>query len=227
LIAVKRLIKNQQPNKDVILKKIQVFIGALFLSSVSIAQSSYDFRSEHNFSVDAVLATASLPIPGSTGVGFNWNVSPQWQLSVDRLSTGVDVNFSKLKLAGFSETRLGLKARRFYGNSFNLTYGYVRRENDVYLEPDLYGFAVTDVKARTEAHADMLHFAIANHWQFNNWTVSVDWLAIELPIGGEVTKSAEDQASSESDKEDIRTAENVLTWYPNIASFNLRLGYMF
>ena len=207
----------------------KIILGlSLFLAAMSSwSQSSREFRAGHDLSVDVLVATASLPIPGSTGVGVNLNITPNWQLGVDYLSTGVDVSFSKLDLAGFSEKRMGLKARRFYGNSFNLAYGYVRRSNEVYLDPNVYGFSVSDVQARTEAHADMLHFSIANHWQFDNWTVSVDWLTIEAPISGEVTKSAEDQTDDEGDKDDIRTAENVLTWYPNLASFNLRLGYMF
>jgi len=197
------------------------------LTAIAHAESSRAFRDAHDFSFDVIVATASLPIPGSTGAAINWNLSPNWQLSADYLSTGVDVSFSKLDLAGFSEKRFGLKARRFYGNSFNLTYGYTKRTNEVYLDPNVYGFSVTDVQARTEANADMLHFALANHWQFDNWTVAVDWFTLELPVGGEVTLSAEDQASDEGDKEDIRTAENVLTWYPNVAILNLRLGYMF
>lgn len=200
----------------------------LVLTSVfASAQSSREFRNDHRFSVDLLAVTASLPIPGSTGVALNMNLSPNWQISADYLSTGVDVSFSKLDLAGFSEKRMGLKARRFYGNSFNLTYGYVRRTNEVYLDPNVYGISVTEARARTEAHANMLHFSIANHWQFSNWTVSVDWLAIEAPLNGKVTLSSEDQADDEGDKEDIRTAENVLTWYPNVALLNLRLGYMF
>ena len=204
-----------------------VFLSSIIFFSASHAGSSRDFRESHSFSVDGVISTLSLPVPGAKGISLNYNLSPNWQISADYMTTSFELSFSKLDLAGFNEKRSGLKFKRFFGNSFNMGFGYVRRTNEVYLDPNVYGFSVSDVQARTEAHANMLHFSLANHWQFDNWTRAVDWLVLDLATSGTVDQSSQDQANDEDDKEDIRSAEKVLTWYPNVAGFNLRLGYMF
>jgi len=207
---------------------IRYFTLLLLLVSVTgHAQSSREFRSHHTLGVDLVLSPVSLPFPGSKGAAVNLNLSPNWQVGVDYMSTGIEVNFSKLNLAGFNEKNIGLKARRFYGNSFNLSFGYVRRTNEVYLDPTVYGISVSDVNFRTEAHSNLLHLGMSNHWQFDNWSVAVNWISLNLPLGGKVTQSAADQADDDGDKDDIRRAENVLTWYPNLATFTMSAGYMF
>jgi len=204
-----------------------IFLALSLVTLGAQAGSSREFRANHDFGVDVALGTVSLPVPGAKGIALSYNLSPDWQVSADYMSTSFELSFSKLDLAGFNEKRTGLKFKRFFGNSFNMGFGYVRRTNEVYLDPNVYGFSVSDVKARTDAHANMLHFSLANHWQFDNWTFAVDWLVLELATSGRVDQSSEGQADSESDKEDIRDAEDVLTWYPNAAAFNLRLGYMF
>ncbi len=199
----------------------------IIVTTTCQAQSSREFRANHLVGIDLVLAPVSLPFPGSKGAAINFNLSPNWQLGVDYMSTGVEVNFSKLNLAGFNETNIGFKARRFYGNSFNTSFGYVRRTNEVYLDPNLYGFSVTDVNFRTLAHANLLHVGISNHWQIDNWTLAVNWITLNVPLGGKVTQSAASQTDDEGNKDDIRSAENVLTWYPNLATFAMSAGYMF
>jgi|MDSY01.1.fsa_nt_gb hypothetical protein len=196
-------------------------------SSYSDEMTSSEFRQQHTASIDLQYSLLSLPFPGSKGLAFNYNLGKDWQLVIDYMSTGVEVNFSKLNLAGFNETQLGIKARRYYGNSFNLGFGYVRRSNEIYLDPNIYGISTTDVNARTEAHANLAHFSIANRWQFDHWSAGIEWLSLNIPLGGEVSKSVADLASDSSDKKDIRSAEDVLTWYPNIATMTFSLGYMF
>ncbi|MEH6345287.1 MAG: hypothetical protein V7785_09390 [Bermanella sp.] len=209
------------------LKAHHLFFLLVLISSMGHAQSSREFRSNHSVGLDLVASPASLPFPGSKGVAINFNLSPNWQIGVDYMSTGLEVNFSKLNLAGFNEKNIGIKARRFYGNSFNLSFGYVRRTNEVYLDPSVYGFSVSDINFRTEAYTDMLHLGMAHHWQFDNLSLAVNWLTLNLPLNGEVTQSAASQTDDEEDKDDIRRAENVLTWYPNVAIFTLSAGYMF
>ncbi len=145
----------------------------LLVSFTGHAQSSREFRSNHSLGIDLVLSPVSLPVPGSKGAAIY-------------MSTGIEVNFSKLDLAGFHEKNIGLKARRFYGNSFNLSFGFVRRTNEVYLDPSVYGISVSDVKYRTEAHANLLHLGMSNHWQFDNWSLAVNWISLNLPLGGKV-----------------------------------------
>lgn len=196
------------------------------VSSLAGAQTSAQFRASHTLGVDAAFAVVSLPFPASKGVALNVNLSGRWQLGLSYMNSGFEVNFSKLNLAGFKERHAGLIARRFFGNSFNLNGGYVYRSNEIYLDPNVYGFSVSDHSVRTEARSDMLQFGISNHWQLEHWTLAVDWLTLTLPVNGEVTQSAADQAAKEQ-RDDVRRAEDVLTWYPNLAVGTVRLGYMF
>jgi len=189
--------------------------------------TSSEFRQSHTTSIDLQYSLLSLPFPGSKGVALNINLDKKWQLVFDYMSTGVEVNFSKLNLAGFNEKQLGIKARRYFGNSFNLGFGYVRRSNEIYLDPNVYGISATNVNARTEAYAHLAHFSIANRWQFDHWSAGVEWFSLNIPLNGEVSNSVSDLADNQGDKEDIRTAENILTWYPNLAVTTISLGYMF
>ncbi len=76
---------------------IRYFTLLLLLVSVTgHAQSSREFRSHHTLGVDLVLSPVSLPFPGSKGAAVNLNLSPNWQVGVDYMSTGIEVNFSKL-----------------------------------------------------------------------------------------------------------------------------------
>lgn len=210
------------------MKNILLFALILF-TGLSQAQelTSREFRQQHSASIDLQYALLSLPFPGSKGLAFNVNLGSDWQLVLDYMSTGIEVNFSKLNLAGFNETQLGLKARRYFGNSFNLGFGYVRRSNEIYLDPNVYGISTTEVNARTQAHAHLAHFSLANRWQFDQWSAGIEWIGLNIPFGGEVTNSVADLASDSSDKKDIRSAEDVLTWYPNLATMTFSLGYMF
>jgi hypothetical protein len=108
-----------------------------------------------------------------------------------------------------------------------MSFGYVRRTNEVYLDPNVYGFSVSDVNFRTLAHANLVHVGISNHWQIDNWSLGINWISLNLPVGGKVTQSAASQTDDEGTKENIRSAENVLTWYPNAATFAMSAGYMF
>jgi hypothetical protein len=201
----------------------------IFIASNSNSQelTSSEFRQQHTASIDLQYSLLSLPFPGSKGAALNINLNKDWQLVFDYMSTGIEVNFSKLNLAGFNEKQFGIKARRYFGNSFNLGFGLVRRSNEVYLDPNVYGIAVTDANARTEAYANMAHFSLSNRWQLDNWSAGIEWLALNIPLGGAVSSSVSDLTDDEDDKEDIRTAEDILTWYPSMAITTVSLGYMF
>lgn len=210
------------------MKRLTLF---LWLLSINLSHAneltSSEFRQQHMASIDLQYALLSLPVPGSKGVVFNLNLGKDWQLVLDYMSTGIEVNFSKLNLAGFSEQQLGIKARRYFGNSFNLGFGYLRRNNEVYLDPSAYGISASDTHARTLAYANLAHFSLSNRWQLDHWSVGIEWLTLNIPLGGRVTKSAADLADDDDDKENIRSAENVLTWYPTFATTTISIGYMF
>lgn len=189
--------------------------------------SSSQFRDQHVASLDLQYSLLSLPFPGSKGASFNLNLGKDWQLVLDYMSTGVEVNFSKLNLAGFNEKQLGLKIRRYFGNSFNLGFGYVRRSNEIYLDPNVYGINTSNINARTEAYSNLAHFSLSNRWQYNHWSAGIEWLSINIPFSGGVTQSIADLTTNNDEKTDIRNAEDVLTWYPNLAIMTLNLGYMF
>lgn len=199
----------------------------LFQACQLRAQTSADVRAEHHLGVDLAYSAVSLPFPGSKGIAANFNLSDRWQLGLSYMNSGFDIDFSKLKLAGFKERHTGLLLRRFFGNSFNITGAYIYRQNEVFLDPNVYGIPLGDQRLSTEAHTHMLQFGMANHWQFDQWTVAVDWFSLTLPLSGDVTKSVAEQADSDSNQRAVRTAENVLTWYPNLAFGTLRVGYMF
>lgn len=204
---------------------ITLLCGSNFGHSEELTSSK--FRQNHTASIDLQYSLLSLPFPGSKGAALNINLGKNWQLVFDYMSTGIEVNFSKLNLAGFNQKQYGIKARRYFGNSFNLGFGYVRRNNEIYLNPSIYDIRITEANARTEAYADLAHFSLSNRWQFGNWSAGIEWLSLDIPLGGKVSKSASDLADNEEDKKDIRSAEDVLTWYPNISSMTVSVGYMF
>ncbi|MCH2040965.1 MAG: hypothetical protein MK185_10050 [Saccharospirillaceae bacterium] len=56
----------------------------------------------------------------------------------------------------------------------------------------------------------MAQLGVSNHWQFDNWSMAVDWITLTLPLSGEVTQSVQERVS-EGDRDTVRRVENVLT----------------
>lgn len=191
------------------------------------AQSSKEFRHAHTAGVDVAFSLVSLPLPASKGLAVNINLSDEWQLGVSYMSSGISVDLLAVKLAGITERHMGLHARRFLGNSFNVHTAYVYRNNEIFLDPKAYGFSVTPHPVYSQTRTQMIHFGVSNHWQYNHWTFAVDWLTLTLPISGRVERSVDYLASTSRDKKRISDAETLLAWYPNVSLLTLRLGYMF
>jgi hypothetical protein len=74
--------------------------------SYSDEMTSSEFRQQHSASIDLQYSLLSLPFPGAKGLAFNDNLGKGWQRVLDYMSTGVEVTFSKLNLAGSSITGL-------------------------------------------------------------------------------------------------------------------------
>lgn len=221
---MKKSVNNLCSKKGILISGLMLLMQ---VCQVQAEQTSAEYRAEHHVGIDLAYSALSLPFPGSKGAAINFNLSDRWQLGLSYMNSGFDVNFSKLKLAGFKERQSGLVIRRFFGNSFNLSGAYVYRQNEVFLEPNVYGIPLGKHQFRTEANTHMLQLGLANHWQFDGWTVALDWFTLTLPVSGKVTQSVAAQADSEDNKSAVHSAENVLTWYPNLAVGTLRAGYMF
>lgn len=205
-----------------------VVVVALLLSVLDAqAQTSREFRHDHTVGVDVAFSLLSLPLPASKGVAINFNASDDWQVGASYMSSGISVDLLAVTLAGITERHMGLHARRFWGNSFNVHAAYVYRKNDIFLDPQAYGFSVTSHHVGSETRTHMIHLGVSNHWQYNHWTFAADWLTLTLPLAGDVYQSVSDLASSSRNKQRIRDAETLLVWYPNVSLLTLRLGYMF
>ena len=86
-------------------KGIRITLAGMLMVCASglHAETSREFRASHHVGIDGAFSLVSLPFPAAKGVALNVNLSDQWQLGLSYMNSGFEVNFSKLKLAGFKE----------------------------------------------------------------------------------------------------------------------------
>lgn len=177
-----------------------------------------DYRQHNTIGLDLSYTPLAIPFPNVLGGGVSYNFNRDWQLRLDYRTTDNAMDYSDLKVASVNEEIYGIKFRHFFGNSFNMTFGYERRATDAYLDLAAIDVSISGEPIRSEAYADMLHLSLANHWQVDNWSFGVEWLSISLPINGKVTQSTAEQVDNASGNVEVKQARVTLPELPGTPS---------
>lgn len=128
------------------------------------------------------------------------------------------------------ETNYTLKARYFPNtNSFNWIMGYGQRDMSVKLAANFFDLVTNNYSlTTTETKTKYVQVGLGNQWQWQKgYTVSVDWVTLNIPFDAEVTTSAQRFANSESNRKNIEKAEDILAWYPQAWIVEFKVGMAF
>jgi len=189
------------------------------------------YRTDNRFGITAMLSPVSLPFPMAYGVSAYYVASPNWLLELEYLRSKFSIGIFGFEVGESVEQKLALQARYFPSDrgSFNFIMGIGKRNLDIRLARDLFDLATGDYSlAVSEFSAPLLRLGLANQWQWKEkYTITLDWIAIDIPFNAKVEQSAVQFAENEEDRKDIEDAESFLKWYPSGAIVKMNLGISF
>lgn len=207
-------------------KKIAPLETVPLLPALSTARAPYRYFGSLNY------AFLDIPIFAKYGATVGYISGPNhiWELEYMTGSVGTAILFADI--GSITDTKISLQRRVYYGGSFNITYGLTYFNFSAKLGDDL----MNNVSNNTYPSLDMVDiqaygatFGIGNTWTFRkNITVGIDWFSIAQPLL--VTKKEApylDYATDPSDKDDVDTAVNIISYLPRISIIQLHIGYMF
>jgi len=144
----------------------------------SAGDTSAENREGKTFTL-AIEVPSFLPWPGG-GLAAGLFVRPDFLLEV---AASYHVGWSgPSRLEQWSAEFYQLHGRFFFANSFSLTGGgaaYVFRETKKY-EP--YTDGGEDPTSQSFLLTTGLHFTLGNHWQWDTFTLGVEWVGIYVPF---------------------------------------------
>lgn len=181
------------------------------------------------FEIGANLSPFNFPFPMGWGVHANYATSPQWEFGVDYLNSSKALKVFSLEIGAIDEQSYALQAKRYIGKSFNLRMGVGQRHTEVRFAKNLYDLATkTYSETASRMESNFIRLGLGNRWRFKqHYRLNVDWLTLDIPFSGKVTKSASRFADTPEDQEDIEDAESILKYYPNAAILKFEVGFEF
>ena len=181
------------------------------------------------FDVDLAWLPGSIPVRKATGVSAYYHPSRKWSLGVDYYSGSIALSVFSWEFGSIDERHISFQARRWFGRSFNLLMGMGSRSLEVRL-PGSWFDLVTHTYSQTLSRIESTYvrLGLANQWRLGKrMALNVDWLTLNIPLGGGVPNSASEFAATPTDADRIRSAESWLRFYPSGTVLRLAVGLVF
>ncbi len=187
------------------------------------------FRQQSSIATNLTWSPLNFPFPGAKGINAYYVSSADWMFGVDYLSSNIAISILSLEIGEISEKNYTFQAKRFFGDSFNLTLGIGSRSSEIKLAANLFDLVANEYSQTvSKFRTNYIRLGLGNQWRFKkNYTFSVDWFTIDIPFSGEVEVSAAQYADSPESKRDIEYSESILKYYPSGATARLRVGIIF
>ena len=199
-------------------------------SATELLQDRPEAKRPPRVSAQLNLSPINLPFPLAWGMNIGYRLSDKWAIRADYYTSSVSFGLFVVNVGEIAEKNYTLEFRRFIGNSsFNFNLGLGQRHTVATLEANLFNVVtVSDVLAQSKLKTNYFRLGFGNHWiTSKQYVIAFDWLTLNIPFSGSITKSASESAASDSAKSDIETTENVLKYYPSGAIIQLNLGMAF
>lgn len=168
-------------------------------------------------------------IPSKWNVAYTQILNPQWSLEAEYLRGSIGFGSFGLDVAGISETRYSLVARRFVGNSFNFIIGAFHNQVEAQLGNDIVSDMTEKGLDEFEVSGSGLTLGMANRWQWGSgFTLGVDWFRMNLPLFNKRVDN--DVLERIDEKNDLSRARDLMEKIKNIPTFvllGIQLGYSF
>ncbi len=187
------------------------------------------FRQQSSVAANLTWSPLNFPFPGAKGINAYYVSSSDWMFGFDYLSSNLAVSILSLEIGEISEKNYTFQAKRFFGNSFNMTLGIGSRSSEIKLAANLFDLVANEYSQTvSKFKTNYIRLGLGNQWRFKkNYTFSVDWFTIDIPFSGDVEVSAAQYADSAESKRDIEYSESILKYYPSGATARLRVGIIF
>lgn len=189
-------------------------------------------RDHSNFTIMGSYGVYNWMVGGKKGVQLGYIPSAKWTLQVDYFKGEYGLKQYRLNLFGISERLILLQARRYFGGTFNVVFGFGEREYAIELGDRIMRY----VPASSQYDEKLLSvknyvvdFGVGNRWQWKNGiTLGADWVAIEYPIGqSRISSGVIDAIEHEKTRRDVKRVIGVMRYMPTITVAKLNFGYTF
>lgn len=191
--------------------------------------TSADIRDEKTFAINATVTPLSFPFPFAWGVNGYYISSRRWMFGVDYQQATFPLGLFGIDIGEVKERHITLQAKRFYGNSFNTTFGYGVRTTTAKHAKDLLDLLTSNYsQTASELETRYLRFGLGNQWQWRKqYSFLIDWFTINIPVSAHVNVSADQYAKDAQSAKKIRDMEGILKWYPSGAIVQVGFGMTF
>lgn len=193
-------------------------------------ETSRSLRSDSILGVTVFISPVSLPFPLSKGATLYYVANANWLMEMEYMQSTIAVGAFGYDFGEVKEKYYTFQTRYFPNtNSFNLVFGAGYRNLSVNLARDLFELYTQDYSFTvSETETKYIKLGLANQWQWNRgFTLTVDWLDVNIPVSGKVKTSATRFAKDEDARHTIEDAETVLSWYPSGVMFKTSIGFAF
>lgn len=195
-------------------------------------KTSRQNRQDTDYSLFYMPMNYGIIMPTKTGFAGSWMINGEWSLEAEYLKGGYNLGFLGIDLFDLSERIIGLNARWYAANSFNLKMGLGERKYNFSLGSDylnkITGGDVSEEMSLSVKNQVLL-LGLGNRWQFDRgFTIGFDWFELIIPVGNSSVKenflhSVKDQG----ERDDIQDVIDYMRTGTTFNALKLHVGYAF
>jgi hypothetical protein len=168
-------------------------------------------------------------LPSKKTFSYTHIFSQRWTFEGEYSSQTINTRFIGVDLGEISERRTTLHARRYFGNSFHLSFGAVFSTFEARLGSDFVDNLGNPVRSSFRAENLGLSGGLGNRWQWDNGlTFGVDWLRLNVPLlEMQVNDNVLDSLDGPGNRQDVKDVLRTFNRIPTFVLLGLDLGYTF
>ncbi len=194
----------------------------------AVAQANKDQAwQQHPWGISVAHTGLSLPYTASRGAGIQYRPIQQWEFEANYRHSETNLWDWITSDTVSKERQYGVMAKHFLSRTFNVSFGYIYRQNDIYFDNSRWGISQDANQTKAEVDSHNVKFSFGNSWQIQHASISIDWIGISRSIFGSTHRSASDKAGSSSDRQFIKDHEKDMQDYMSIEFLTINLGLRF
>lgn len=188
-----------------------------------------DYREESLGSVMVGYQLITSWIPSKKTLSYTHIFNRKWSLEGEYSVSSIEAPIYGVDLGEIKERRYSLQMRRYWGNSFNFTFGPVYNDVKARLGSDILDSLGTEIKSSFRVQNLGLTVGMGNRWQWGNgFTLGLDWIRLNVPVLETAVKdNVLDDISKSSDRTDVKEVIRTLNRVPTFVLLGINLGYTF
>jgi hypothetical protein len=188
-----------------------------------------DFRSDSTgtFLVGYQLFTTW--VPSKMTLSYTHIFNEKWSLEGEYAWSSIDSSIYGIDLGEIREKRYTLQARRYVGNSFNWTFGFIYSDFNARLGSDILDGLGNEINSSFTVQNLGITGGFGNRWQWQNgFTLGVDWFRLNVPVVETAVKdNVLDDVPNAGDQDDVKKVIRTFNRVPTFVLLGLNFGYTF